>query len=265
MVRQHWRRRLLSTDLRAVMPEGTDVVLLDEVDSTMNEAARRAPPNRPTWIVAKRQTKARGRRGHSWHHPDGNFAGTWLIAPGRLASEVALTSFVAALALYEALAVYVDRERLALKWPNDVLLDQRKIAGILLESSGQGGVIDWLAVGIGVNLASAPSAMDLPDSAVPPISLAEAGPDPAIPLTPEELLSHLAEGMARWNRMLTDHGFDPLRRLWLQRAARLGETITARTSRDSWTGIFETVDESGHLVLRTAAGVQRIAAADIYF
>jgi BirA family biotin operon repressor/biotin-[acetyl-CoA-carboxylase] ligase len=192
--------------------------------------------------------------------PEGNFAATYLCRPDRPAAEVALTSFQAALALYDTLALYVDRERLALKWPNDVLLDGGKVAGILLESAGQGARVDWLAVGIGINLAAAPSPEEVEPGALLPVSLAGAGPP-----DPLEVLEHLAFHMALNGRIWREAGFDALRRLWLRRAARLGERIVARTARESLTGIFETVDEAGQLVLRTAEGRRTVPAAEVFF
>ena len=127
-------------------PEGTDRIVLDETDSTMAEAARRAGDlARPTWIMAHKQTAARGRRGKRWENPAGNFAATFVFRPEGAAGVAALRSFSAANALFEALALSVDRDRLTLKWPNDVLLDGRKLAGILLEGDGT-----HLAIGIGV-------------------------------------------------------------------------------------------------------------------
>ena len=131
---------------------------LDEVDSTMSEARRRVSSiDRPTWILAKRQTEGRGRRGKPWLQTEGNLVATLIYRPYATPAEAAKRSFLAANALFEALSIYVDRSKLSLKWPNDVMLNRGKVAGILLESSGSGAYVDWLSVGIGVNLASAPT------------------------------------------------------------------------------------------------------------
>ncbi|MDJ0638242.1 MAG: biotin--[acetyl-CoA-carboxylase] ligase [Paracoccaceae bacterium] len=242
-------------------PEGIGRIVLDEVDSTMAEAARRAPTlDKPTWIMARRQTAARGRRGRTWVEPEGNFAATYLLKPGGTPGEAALRSFSAANALYEALALRIERTRLALKWPNDVLLNGGKVAGILLESLGTSRGVDWLAIGIGVNLAAAPDALD--DTDFPPVSLEGEG---GTPTSPDEMLELLASTMATEERLFTQFGFSRIREKWLRRAARLGEPITARTGNETVTGTFETVDEDGQLVLRTPKGQVRIAAADVYF
>ncbi|WP_413719244.1 biotin--[acetyl-CoA-carboxylase] ligase [Silicimonas sp. MF1-12-2] len=242
-------------------PEGVGRVILDEVDSTMAEAARRAPAlDRPTWIMAYRQTAARGRRGREWENPPGNFSATFVYRPGGTPASAALRSFMASNALFEALAMKIDRDRLALKWPNDVLLNGGKVAGILLESTGSAGQVDWLSIGIGVNLVTAPTGVE--GASFPPVSLEQEGGQPC---DPHELLSMLASNMATEERIFTELGFGPIRENWLKKAARLGEVITARTARDEITGRFETVDEAGQLVLETPKGRVTIPAADVYF
>ena len=242
-------------------PERTGRIVLDEVDSTMAEAARRAPTlDRPTWIVARRQTAARGRRGRAWVNPEGNFAATYVFRPGGNAAAAALRSFMAASALYEVLALQVERERLSLKWPNDVLLNGGKVAGILLETTGSGSGVDWLSIGIGVNLVHVPEGVR--DAAFPPVSLAGEG---GRPVDLDEFLSNLASAYATEERIFEALGFGPIREKWLRHAARLGEVITARTGREEITGTFETIDEAGQLVLATPKGRVTIPAADVYF
>jgi BirA family biotin operon repressor/biotin-[acetyl-CoA-carboxylase] ligase len=182
------------------------------------------------------------------------------MRPGGVPAWAALRSFLAANALYETLAMYAPRDLLALKWPNDVLLDGRKVAGILLESAGNSTRVDWLAIGIGVNLIRAPKAE--PDAAFAPIALRDVTGE-SVDAT--DFLSILAGHYATEELVLERLGFDAIRQDWLARAAKLGEEITARTGNRSVTGIFDTVDEDGQLVLITGTGPVRIPAADIYF
>ncbi len=226
----------------------------------MAEAARLARElDRPTWILGLNQTDARGRRGRAWRHPQGNFAATLVYRPACTPTEAALRSFLAANALFETLALFVEREALGLKWPNDVLLHGGKVAGILLESSGAGRFVDWLSVGIGVNLAEVP-----PDDGgdFPPVSLFDQGGEP---VTPEAFLEPLATNFATQEAILAEFGFSQVRESWLRHAARLGEIITARTGTGETTGTFETIDEMGNLILATPQGRKAVAAADIYF
>jgi len=234
--------------------------MLDTVDSTMAEAARRAPDlTAPTWIIARHQTAARGRRGKVWEQPKGNFSATLVFKPLCTPQVAAQRSFMAANALHEALSMYIDRRALSLKWPNDVLLHGGKVAGILLETSGQGPFVDWLSIGIGVNLSYAPSNVD---NAFPPVSVAGEGGEP---VTPDEFLITLADAYATQENKLDHFGFEMIRTDWLKNAARIGENITAIQGTEVIQGVFDTIDKDGNLVLITAKGPRHIAAADIYF
>lgn len=233
-----------------------------ELDSTNAEALRRAARGEPgpLWILAHNQTAARGRRGRRWAMPPGNFAASLLMRPAGRPAEAALRSFAAALALQDALAAATGRpERFALKWPNDVLLDGAKLAGILLEA---GGTPMALALGVGVNLAAAPEAAALELGAMPPVSLRAAT---GVAIAPEAFLDLLAPAFAAWEARLTAEGFAPLRAAWLTRAARLGEPILARLPGREVAGRFETIDPTGALVLGTPQGRVVLPAAEIHF
>ena len=185
------------------------------------------------------------------------------MKPAEALDIIALRSFAAALALREAcIAVTGMTNAFALKWPNDVLLNGGKLAGILLESAGAGKSASHLAVGIGVNLIAVPDASQLESGAAPPVSLLH---ETGHRVTPEAFLNYLAPAYARWENALTTIGFAPLRAEWLAHAARLGETITARTGIATHVGRFETIDESGALVLNTLTGRMAISAADVFF
>lgn len=245
-------------------PEGVHRIILDEVDSTNAEAARRAPDlNAPAWILTHRQTKGRGRRGRPWADPVGNFAASHVLFPKEPLQDVALNSFVVAVALYDALQTVAPSQGYALKWPNDVLLNGTKIAGILLETSGSGTLVNWLTIGVGVNLAHAPSSADgIEPRAVPPSCVsAQLGAAPDA----ETLLNALAHSFAVQRQAFSDFGFPTIRTRWLRHAARLGGTLTARTMRDEITGRFEDIDDEGNLILNTPKGRVAITAADVFF
>ncbi|MET4101941.1 BirA family biotin operon repressor/biotin-[acetyl-CoA-carboxylase] ligase [Roseovarius sp. MBR-78] len=245
-------------------PEGYGRRVLARVDSTNAEAARIAPGLAgPEWILALEQTAARGRRGRAWANPAGNFAATLVMRPSETPDRVALRSFVAALALFDALVAATGRAQgFALKWPNDVLLNGGKLAGILLESAGAGAALSHFAIGIGVNLVAAPDAGEVEAGALRPVSLLS---ETGIAIAPEPFLDLLAPAYARHEAQFVTYGFAPIRAAWLARAARLGDTIVARTPRETHEGRFETVDDAGNLILTTARGRQAIAAADVFF
>ncbi len=195
------------------------------------------------------------------HFPKGNFAATLVLHPREAPDVVALRSFVASLALYRCLvACGVQAQSLALKWPNDVLLNGGKVAGILLESMGRRRD-SHLAIGIGVNLADAPLAQTWKPGDAPVHSCRKL----ALRSAPEDFLDLLASAYARQESQFTTYGFAAIRDAWLARAAKLGEVITARTMNSETTGTFETVDAQGNLVLKTSEGRVAIAAADVFF
>ncbi|AUM73207.1 biotin--[acetyl-CoA-carboxylase] ligase [Paracoccus jeotgali] len=243
-------------------PEGVARHVLPRCASTNAEALSHAARHPgPAWIVTHDQYQGRGRRGRDWAMPAGNFAGSLALRPAGDPAQAALYSFVAALAVADAIAAVAGpAARLALKWPNDVLLNGGKVAGILLESAGHGGAVSALAVGIGVNLAATPPAD--PDAPFAPVSVAA---ETGITITPEDFLDLLAPAFAAWEGRLLTEGFAPIRRAFLARAARLGETITARTGRVALVGRFDGIDEGGALLLTTPAGRQSVPAADVYF
>jgi BirA family transcriptional regulator, biotin operon repressor / biotin---[acetyl-CoA-carboxylase] ligase len=216
----------------------------------------------PAWFLGLQQTAGRGRRARPWVSPLGNFYATLLLHPTEPPEQVALRSFAAALALRDAFVALTGLpEVLKLKWPNDVLLNGGKVAGILLESSSTAQGMH-LAVGIGVNLIAAPDASIVEAGAVPPVSLlGETG----IRVTPEAFLDALAIAFARWEAILVTQGFAPLRAEWLAHAARLGEVIRARTGDQTREGVFETIDSAGNLLLRMAQGPVAIPAAEVFF
>lgn len=244
-------------------PDGYGRRVLAEVDSTLDEAARLAPGLAgPEWILALRQTKGRGRRGRAWQDPTGNFAATLVLRPEGDLGQAALRSFVMALALYQTcVAVSGQTQGFALKWPNDVLLNDGKLAGILLESGGTAQT-RHLSIGVGVNLTHAPAPEQVEAGAVAPVCLAA---ETGVSCDAEQFLTELAQTYARLEEQFVTYGFEPIRRAWLDQAARLGEEITARMPSRVVTGTFETVDEAGHLVVLTPEGRVAIPAADIFF
>ncbi len=244
-------------------PAGVDRLIFDSIDSTNAEAARRvaAGLTAPLWIFAFEQTAGVGRRGRVWASPKGNFAATVVFPLKEPVQIAALRSFVAANALYDACRDTLgSASDLSLKWPNDVLYKDRKMAGILLETLGRGP--SHLCIGFGVNLNSDPSGESIEQGALTPIRL---GDHTDAPIDPLDFLSLLATHFDAWNRSFEAAGFAPTRKAWMERAARLGQVITARTGKRSVSGIFETVDENGVLVLQAPDQRHLITAADIFF
>jgi BirA family biotin operon repressor/biotin-[acetyl-CoA-carboxylase] ligase len=228
---------------------------LDEVGSTNDWLMTRAdalPDGH--WVIADRQTAGRGRRGRVWNDAAGNFMGSVLV---KAHGPVQQLSFVAALALHDALAELAGApERLALKWPNDVLLDGLKCSGILLERQGTGRE-GALVIGIGVNLAHHPNGTERPAT-----SLAAAGL--AVP-TSAALLEELAPAFAHWRSVWAGQGFAPIRTAWLARASGVGGRIVARLGHENPEGLFAGLADDGALLLKLDDGSTRaILAGDVF-
>lgn len=243
-------------------PAGIGRIVLDSVDSTNEEARRRAAAGErgPVWIAARRQTAGRGRERRRWSTEPGNLAATLLMPFSGTPAGAARLGFPAALAVADLVHAFAPGVPVTLKWPNDVLLAERKVSGILLENFGPApdGSLT-LAIGIGVNLAHHP---DSRETRWPATSLAaETGTAPDF----DDALAPLAAGMAHWLGVLDTRGFAPVRAAWLGRADRLGRPIEARLPRGTLRGRFTEIDADGALVLETADGTRRVAAGDVYW
>lgn len=245
-------------------PEGTGRHVLPVTDSTNAHALREAPAlSGPAWFLGLEQTAGRGRRARAWSSPRGNFHGSLLLFPTERPDQVALRSFAAALALRDAFVTLTGLPQdFSLKWPNDVLLNGAKVAGILLEATSAGAGVQALAIGIGVNLIAHPDQSVMEDGALPAVSLLS---ETGIRVTPEAFLDALAPAYAKWEAVFTAQGFAPLREAWLSQAAKIGEHIRARTGKDTFYGVFETIDSQGNLILATATGQMAIPAAEVFF
>lgn len=230
----------------------------DAIDSTNEEGKRQARAGAPegTLIWSRLQTAGRGRRGRTWISPAGNLYLSIVLRPGNSAAAAAQLGFAAALAVADAVAPALSTGvRLGLKWPNDVLLDGRKLSGILLESQASDGHLDWLVVGIGVNLASFPEGVDYPTTSLAAIGAA---------ITVEALLEAVANRFEAWYAQWREAGFPPLREAWLARAEGLGAAIRVRLATGESEGRFVGLDEEGALLLDDAKGRRRIAAGEVF-
>lgn len=239
------------------LPQGWRLVALPEVDSTSEELRRRAneAPGEGLVVTAAVQTKGRGRRGRAWASPWGNLYFSVRLAQAGTLAQTAQLSFVAAVALGDALAEAAPHLQVRYKWPNDLLIDGKKISGILLETEGP-----WVLLGIGVNLTFAPPA---DGAAFPPTSLAAEGAQ----VTRQELLPAFCRHLGQVLRLWREQGFEVIRRLWLERARGLGQPVVARLqSGEELVGTFADLDVDGALVMDEGqAGRRRIMAGDIFF
>jgi BirA family biotin operon repressor/biotin-[acetyl-CoA-carboxylase] ligase len=238
---------------------GHHLIVHDRLDSTNSEGLRLALSGEqgPLWIVAREQTAGRGRRGREWISAGGNLATSLLFIAPVTPSVAATLGFVASLAVHEVCSTLVPDVPFSLKWPNDVLADGGKIAGVLLESESRGAVLA-IVIGFGLNLASAPQGTPYPAQSLRGLGHAVAA---------EDAFSQLTTAWVSWARLWNEgRGFADIRAAWLARAAGIGQAISVRTGDRVETGIFETLDDEGKLILRKADGIIRVfSAGDVYF
>ena len=246
---------------RPRLPPVYRLVPLERVDSTNDEAKRLAQAGAEdgTLVWAREQRKGRGRQGRSWASPAGNLYLSLVLRPDCTPGDAAQLGFVAALALGDAIgSVAPPMIEVQFKWPNDILLNGRKGAGILLESKIVDGTMEWLVLGIGVNVEAYPKDLEPPATSL----RFEGAPGD---VTAVRLLEAFGPHfMSRVNRWLDD-GFAPIRRSWLNHAYGLGEPIGVDLPRERIEGRFKDLDESGTLIVELPdGGTRRVAAGDVY-
>lgn len=253
---------------------GYRLVEYETVGSTSTEALAWATLGDPgrLWVVAGEQTAGHGRRGSKWMTPRGNLAASLLIASNAGRPTSATLGFVAGLALDGAIrtvapSIHVRTildgssegcDRLTLKWPNDVLCDGAKVAGILLEAVTVATDRQVVVIGIGVNVRHAPQGIPYPVT-----SLAACGAE----IGPETLFTALSEAWVEQSGLWNEgHGFASVRSRWLERAAGLGAPIAVKVGEDVYRGTFETIDDEGRMIVRAGDGSSRaITAGEVHF
>ena len=207
----------------------------------------------PLWITARQQTAGRGRRGNVWISEPGNLYAS-LLLPGVPPGRAGDLAFVAGLGVYDAIAELASpvASRLALKWPNDVLLGGAKLAGILIEAEK-----DWAVIGIGINCAHHPQATTQAAT-----DLATAGA--ALPV--ETLFARLSKTMhVRLRQWANGAGFATVRSDWLIRAAGVGKDICVRLPAKELAGQFQGLDAAGHLLVRLPDGsIEAVSSGEVF-
>jgi BirA family transcriptional regulator, biotin operon repressor / biotin---[acetyl-CoA-carboxylase] ligase len=248
------------TRVPPLLPAGYRLVSHETVGSTNDDAIdlARAGAEEGTLVWALEQTAGRGRRGRVWASPRGNCYLSLVQRPACPPGRAAQLGFVAALAVGDALAALVPAlGGLACKWPNDVLVGGRKIAGILLESQvGDGRNLSFVAVGVGINLVSTPDDAEFPATSI--LGEGHRPPEPAV------MLEAFAHDFESWTRCWREEGFAPVRAAWRTRAVGLGEPIRVRLEGTTLHGRFADIDQHGVLLLDTPDGRRLISAADVF-
>ncbi|MGB0747360.1 MAG: biotin--[acetyl-CoA-carboxylase] ligase [Magnetospiraceae bacterium] len=241
----------------ASLPPGYALTALDRVDSTSAEAHRRALDGAPdgTVIFANSQDSGRGRRGRAWESPPGNLYCSLILRPAAPLKHWPNLSFIAALAVADTLDKVLGFPDFArCKWPNDVLLDGAKVAGILLETAGLPQA-PCVILGIGINVLHHPE-----DTPYPATALSKFGVEKTARAITEDLIGALDTWRKRWER----DGFGGIRNAWVARAVNLGERIVVRTADQELHGTFLDLDPEGALILECQGKKQLITAGDVF-
>lgn len=228
---------------------------LDSTNDTAKSLARNAAAHGLT-VWARAQHAGRGRQGREWVSPPGNLYMSVVLRPRIPAIRLGELSFVAAVAVAEAIALSVaDPALVSLKWPNDILVDGAKAAGILLESEIGSGGVDWVVCGIGVNLVSAPDGLPYRAAA-----LADFGR----PIDSVTMLGTLLRCLSASLHIWVEGGFEPIRDNWRRLGHRPGDRLTVRQGDELLDGRFIDLDKDGGMLVETSTGRVTIAAGDVF-
>lgn len=239
------------------MSPSFSVTLHDALPSTSDTAKALAASGAPhgTAVFARQQTAGRGRLGRHWVSPRGNLHVSFVLRYDLAPARQGALGFAAALAVADVVDQHLpDGGRARLKWPNDVLVEGAKIAGILLEADASPDN-PWLVLGVGVNLRHAP-----PDLPYPVASLASLGA--SVP-APEAALDRLVTALGSWLTVWERDGFTPVRQAWLQRGPAPGTMLRITTGSVTREGAFHDLDADGALVLWTPDGTLRITSGQV--
>jgi BirA family biotin operon repressor/biotin-[acetyl-CoA-carboxylase] ligase len=242
------------------LPPGWRLELHESLPSTSDELVRRARAGEPAGLalLARRQTAGRGRDGRGWQSPAGNLFLSVLLRPPGSLRQAPCWSLLAAVALAEALSTRLpDPNALRLKWPNDLLLREAKLAGVLVEAAASpaGDALDWLVIGTGANLAVPP---ELPDR--PTASLRDAS---AEAVAPEDVAADYLAALERWEKRWRREGFASLRAAWLARGPEEGSELRVRQGEGFINGRFAGLAEDGSLLLDADGRRRAIAAGEV--
>ena len=259
------------------------LIVFDEIDSTSSEAMRTAKSgivDSNYAVLAKSQTKARGRSGKNWQSRVGNLHVSLLIKPDKELELLPQLSFVTALAVYESITSLchpdsslchyrplchsresgndiIGRGDIRLKWPNDVLVNGRKIAGILLESVKVENNY-YLIIGIGINITYHPDNIDQPTTCLVSENLP--------PIEPQALLEKLIENFEKYYQIWHNNGFSFIRKKWLEHAYKLHENISVKYQNDIVTGLFKDIDSTGRIILQLPSKkIISFSTAELFF
>lgn len=244
------------------LPPAYELTLHETVDSAVLEAKRLASngADEGTLVWAKEQTAAYGRFGRPWVSPPGNLSCALVLRLDEPVAVAVQVNYVAAISLATAIAGLVSpMVELRYRWPNDILLYDAKVAGILLDAPGRSEADhhEWMVLGVSVNVENHPENLNVPATSMRIDGYSEA--------TPAALLENFSRYFLSWLNRWADDGFAPIRKAWVQRANGIGQPLILELETETLTGKFAGVDEEGALVMELPDGrSRRISVAEFF-
>ena len=258
--RRNYRKiKLMSQSSISKMPDGFDHQAFLSIDSTNKEAARQVEKgaNSGLWISATEQTLGRGRTGREWISKPGNLFSTLIYDTKKSLCRSAQLSFVTSLAVRDTVAAFVYTDNVKCKWPNDVLVDGKKISGILLETFSNDKVENLMILGIGINISYHPE-----NSLYPATHINERSDKR---FTHNDVFQALTGKMAHWLKIWQEKDFNIIRKEWLNKAHGQGKNIKVRLPNEEINGRFVDLDANGALMLEIEGEIRLIHSGDVFF
>jgi BirA family biotin operon repressor/biotin-[acetyl-CoA-carboxylase] ligase len=238
--------------------------IVESTNRTAFELCSQEPVSQPIWIQADEQTAGVGRRSRKWVSGTGNLFAT-LIFPILPDRPLPPLSFITALAVFDSVRTFLSESQdqcvVQVKWPNDVLINRRKISGILLEAMNKKTKVDTVLIGVGINLNSAPALDDLSSPSSLPTCLREHVQKETMPF---DVMTSLAFYFASWINEWHKNGTQSIMATWRERAFGLGERGIARLENKVIEGVFREVTDEGVLIIETSHGLERVQAGDVF-
>lgn len=241
------------------MPDGFDHQAFSSIDSTSKEAVRQIEKGAKSglWLTATEQLLGRGRGGREWISKPGNLFSSLIFDTKKSLCHSAQLSFVTSLAVCETVTAFVDPNTVKCKWPNDVLVDGKKISGILLETYSGSNAENLMIIGIGINIDHHPDKPLYPTTHINEKAISI--------ITADEVFHLLTEKMALWLKNWQENGFSIIRQEWLKKAKGKGEDIVVRLPNEELNGRFVDLDANGALMLEVNDEIRLIHSGDVFF
>ena len=255
---------LLPEEIRAGLSTqllGSQIVHFYDTSSTNNEAKRLAADDavEGTIVVSEAQTLGRGRLNRGWFSPPGG--GVWvsvILRPPFPPQEAPKCTLMAAVATVEAIRE-VSGLACGIKWPNDILWQGRKLVGILTEMSAEMDAINFVVLGIGINVSLQES--DFPEELRNIGASVSMGAEREVSRV--EVLQKLLERLEHWYQVVKKEGFEPVLEVWRRESITLGQPVRVLAGEETYDGVAEELAEDGSLLVRTENGLRRVLAGDV--